>query len=225
MIKSRCAAAGLDPRAFSAHGRRYGYLAEAARTGVSLPEAMQQSRHRSVLQAARYYNEGENARGRAARLREGRQRRRPPFSKRYIMRMYGSQTFFAVKAKQGYNILMFANCRKSIATLRTIAIVAIVLLQALAPMATRGSASASGQGSVCSAANSGSGAPSHHHDPGLCCIVACCSCVCDHIAKSTDLCHFQERQFAIVCWIKTETRTSKRLGCSHFSARGPPSFS
>ncbi|MGA3008112.1 MAG: tyrosine-type recombinase/integrase [Opitutaceae bacterium] len=68
MIKSRCAMAGLDPGEFSAHGLRSGYLTEAARAGVPLPEAMQQSRHRSVQQAARYYNEGEIARGRAARL-------------------------------------------------------------------------------------------------------------------------------------------------------------
>ena len=68
MIKSRCAVAGLDPGEFSAHGLRSGYLTEAARAGVPLPEAMQQSRHRSVQQAARYYNEGEIARGKAARL-------------------------------------------------------------------------------------------------------------------------------------------------------------
>jgi len=68
MIKSRCAVAGLDAGEFSAHGLRSGYLTEAARAGVPLPEAMQQSRHRSVQQAARYYNEGEIARGKAARL-------------------------------------------------------------------------------------------------------------------------------------------------------------
>ncbi len=68
MIKNRCTAAGLDPGQFSAHGLRSGYLTEAARAGVALPEAMQQPRHRSVQQAARYYNEGEIARGRAARL-------------------------------------------------------------------------------------------------------------------------------------------------------------
>ena len=68
MIKRRCAAAGLDRRRFSAHGSRSGYLTEAARAGVPLPEAMQQSRHRSLLQAARYYNEAEITRGRAARL-------------------------------------------------------------------------------------------------------------------------------------------------------------
>ena len=68
IIKSRSAAAGLDPAQYSAHGLRSGYLTQAAREGVSLPEAMQQSRHRSVQQASRYYNEAQIARGRAARL-------------------------------------------------------------------------------------------------------------------------------------------------------------
>ena len=53
---------------YSAHGLRAGYLTEAARRGVSLPEAMQQSQHRSVQQAASYYNEAERRQGRAARL-------------------------------------------------------------------------------------------------------------------------------------------------------------
>jgi len=70
IIKSRCALAGLDPAQYSAHGLRSGYLTEAAREGVPLPEAMQQSRHRSVQQAVRYYNEAQIARGRAARLAE-----------------------------------------------------------------------------------------------------------------------------------------------------------
>ena len=68
IIKSRSAAAGLDPAQYSAHGLRSGYLTQAAREGVSVPEAMQQSRHRSVQQASRYYNEAQIARGRAARL-------------------------------------------------------------------------------------------------------------------------------------------------------------
>ena len=68
MIKDAALASGLDPREFSAHGLRSGHLTEAARVGVPLPEAMQQSRHLSVQQAARYYNEGEIARGKAARL-------------------------------------------------------------------------------------------------------------------------------------------------------------
>ena len=68
ILKRRCAAAGLDPRGFSAHGLRSGYLTEAARQGVSLPEAMQQSQHRSVQQAASYYNDADRTKGRAARL-------------------------------------------------------------------------------------------------------------------------------------------------------------
>ena len=68
IVKRRCAMAGLQPEAFSAHGLRAGYLTEAARHCVSLPEAMQQSRHRSVQQAASYYNEADRTKGKAARL-------------------------------------------------------------------------------------------------------------------------------------------------------------
>lgn len=68
IVKRRCAMAGLEPREFSAHGLRSGYLTEAARQGVALPEAMQQSQHRSVQQAASYYNEAERSLGRASRL-------------------------------------------------------------------------------------------------------------------------------------------------------------
>ena len=68
IVKARCAQAGLDPDAFSAHGLRSGFLTEAARRGVPLPEAMRQSQHRSVQQAARYYNDAEARLGAAARL-------------------------------------------------------------------------------------------------------------------------------------------------------------
>jgi hypothetical protein len=67
IVKRRCAMAGLEPEAFSAHGLRAGYLPEAARQGIALPEAMQQSQHRSVQQAASYYNEAERAQGRAGK--------------------------------------------------------------------------------------------------------------------------------------------------------------
>lgn len=40
----------------------------ASRHGVSLPEAMQQSQHKSVQQAASYYNDTDRARGKVARL-------------------------------------------------------------------------------------------------------------------------------------------------------------
>jgi integrase len=68
IVKTRCVLAGLDPADYSAHGLRSGYLTEAARRGVALPEAMRQLRHRSVQQAAGYYNEVEIERGRSARL-------------------------------------------------------------------------------------------------------------------------------------------------------------
>ncbi len=68
ILKRRCKLAGLDPVEFSAHGLRSGYLTEAARNGVALPAAMRQSQHRSVQQAARYYNDADQALGKAARL-------------------------------------------------------------------------------------------------------------------------------------------------------------
>lgn len=68
IVKRRCALAGLEAREFSSHGLRSGYLTEAARRNVSLPEAMQQSLHRSVQQASSYDNDVERSQGRAARL-------------------------------------------------------------------------------------------------------------------------------------------------------------
>ncbi|MDX0433215.1 tyrosine-type recombinase/integrase [Sinorhizobium medicae] len=68
IVKARCEQAGLDPALFSAHGLRSGYLTEAANRGIPLPEAMQQSLHKSVTQAASYYNNAERRNGRAARL-------------------------------------------------------------------------------------------------------------------------------------------------------------
>ncbi|RVT74345.1 site-specific integrase [Agrobacterium sp. CNPSo 2736] len=68
ILKQRAEMAGLDPGEFSAHGLRSGYLTEAANRGIPLPEAMEQSRHRSVQQASSYYNSAARRTGRAARL-------------------------------------------------------------------------------------------------------------------------------------------------------------
>jgi integrase len=68
VVKARAKQAGLDPQHFSAHGLRAGYLTEAANRGIPLPEAMQQSQHKSLAQAASYYNNSERKLGRAARL-------------------------------------------------------------------------------------------------------------------------------------------------------------
>ena len=59
ILKKRARLAGLDAVELSAHGLRSGYLTETARRGIPLVEAMQQSQHRSVQQAARYDNEVE----------------------------------------------------------------------------------------------------------------------------------------------------------------------
>lgn len=68
ILKHRAELAGLNPSEFSAHGLRSGYLTEAANRGIPLPEAMEQSRHRSVQQASEYYNHAQRCSGRAARL-------------------------------------------------------------------------------------------------------------------------------------------------------------
>mgnify|MGYP000754144473 FL=1 len=68
IVKQRAVMAGLDPEEYSAHGLRSGYLTEAANRGIPLPEAMEQSRHRSVQQASSYYNDARRRTGRAARL-------------------------------------------------------------------------------------------------------------------------------------------------------------
>jgi integrase len=68
ILKRRAALAGLDPKQFSAHGLRSGYLTETARLGIPMIEAMQQSQHRSIQQASEYYNGVELSRGRAARM-------------------------------------------------------------------------------------------------------------------------------------------------------------
>ena len=68
ILKQRAEMAGLQPGEFSAHGLRSGYLTEAANRGIPLPEAMEQSRHRSVQQASSYYNSAARRSGRAARL-------------------------------------------------------------------------------------------------------------------------------------------------------------
>nr|WP_181377237.1 site-specific integrase [Ochrobactrum sp. LM19]AJW29878.1 phage integrase family protein [Ochrobactrum sp. LM19] len=68
IVKRRALMAGLEPGEFSAHGLRSGYLTEAANLGIPLPEAMEQSRHRSVQQASDYYNNAKRRSGRASRL-------------------------------------------------------------------------------------------------------------------------------------------------------------
>nr|WP_210299376.1 tyrosine-type recombinase/integrase [Rhizobium sp. BK379] len=68
ILKQRAEMAELESAEFSAHGLRSGYLTEAANRGIPLPEAMEQSRHRSVQQASSYYNNATRRSGRATRM-------------------------------------------------------------------------------------------------------------------------------------------------------------
>jgi integrase len=52
ILKKRCRLAGLDPADFSAHGLRSGFMTQAGRDGIPLVDAMRQSAHKSVQQAA-----------------------------------------------------------------------------------------------------------------------------------------------------------------------------
>ncbi len=53
ILKKRCLLAGLDPTEFSAHRLRSGFMTQAGRGGVPLVDAMRQSTHKSVQQAAK----------------------------------------------------------------------------------------------------------------------------------------------------------------------------
>ena len=68
ILKKRCRMAGLDPAEFSAHGLRSGFMTQAGRDGIPLVDAMRQSAHKSVQQAAGYYDEHEHAQSRSVRI-------------------------------------------------------------------------------------------------------------------------------------------------------------
>ena len=68
ILKKRCRMAGLDPADFSAHGPRSGFMIQAGRDGIPLVDAMRQSAHKSVQQAAGYYDEQEHAQSISVRV-------------------------------------------------------------------------------------------------------------------------------------------------------------
>jgi len=59
IVKHRIEAIGLDPRFYSAHGLRRGFMTECGRQGKGLVDAMQCSDHRDVRTAITYYEEGQ----------------------------------------------------------------------------------------------------------------------------------------------------------------------
>ena len=68
IVKQRIAEIGENPKNYSAHGFRSGYLTTAALDGIAIGAAMAQSGHRSVDQAMSYFNEADRATSRAANL-------------------------------------------------------------------------------------------------------------------------------------------------------------
>lgn len=68
ILKQRTEMAGLDAAGFSARGLRSGFLIEAANRGIPLPEAMEQSRHRSVQRASSCHDDATRRGRRAARM-------------------------------------------------------------------------------------------------------------------------------------------------------------
>ena len=61
MFKKRCRMAGMDPTDLSAHGLRSGLMMQAEREGIPLVDGLRLSAHKSVQQAACYYDELERA--------------------------------------------------------------------------------------------------------------------------------------------------------------------
>jgi integrase len=68
ILKKRCRMAGLDPADFSAHGLRSGFTTQAGRDDIPLIDARRQSAHKSVQQAAGYYDEQEHAQSMSVRI-------------------------------------------------------------------------------------------------------------------------------------------------------------
>ena len=70
VIRAALKRAGYEPGYSSAHGLRSGFLTQAARDGVPIQAAARLSLHRSIAQAARYYQDAELADNPAVDLRD-----------------------------------------------------------------------------------------------------------------------------------------------------------
>ena len=58
IVKKRIRLAGLNPKEFSAHSLRSGFLTETGKQGIALSDAMQLSTHKTQAVAFSYYREG-----------------------------------------------------------------------------------------------------------------------------------------------------------------------
>ena len=68
IVKRRAIEAGLDPRVFSGHSLRSGFVTESGRQRVPLPDSMAMSGHKTVRVAVGYYQPGNSLRGPGAKL-------------------------------------------------------------------------------------------------------------------------------------------------------------
>lgn len=68
IVKKRCEKAGYDPKQYSAHSLRRGFITEAGKQGCSLGDTMALSGHKSVNIAMGYYESGAVINNKAANL-------------------------------------------------------------------------------------------------------------------------------------------------------------
>ena len=68
VLKRLLAEMGLDPRDFSAHGVRAGYITSALKVGISAPEIMEQTLNRSLDKLPGYFKDEEQRNSCATRL-------------------------------------------------------------------------------------------------------------------------------------------------------------
>ncbi len=68
IIKKRCEKAGYDPKQYSAHSLRRGFITEAGKQGCPLGDTMALSGHKSVPIAMQYYESGAVINNKAANL-------------------------------------------------------------------------------------------------------------------------------------------------------------
>lgn len=68
VLKKRLSEIGCDPKNFSAHGVRAGYITSAFKAGIPAPEIMEQTLHKSFETLMGYFNDELQRQGAAARL-------------------------------------------------------------------------------------------------------------------------------------------------------------
>ncbi len=68
IVKKLSKKAGYDPKDFSAHSLRSGFVSQAAREGCSMPEVKALTGHKTDAMVSRYYQQGDVLRSRAGNL-------------------------------------------------------------------------------------------------------------------------------------------------------------